>query len=704
MKKYKFFYIIILILILIMNNISCRQTKNKMVNYEYTNHLINETSPYLLQHSHNPVDWYPWSKEALTKAKNENKMLLISIGYAACHWCHVMEKESFTDTAVANFMNQNFVCIKIDREERPDIDQIYMNAAYLINGRGGWPLNALALADGKPFFAGTYFPKKDWIKMLQYFVDIKKQNPQSLITQADNVTKGINSIDNLVPQINTDIFTISNLKQPVSKMKEGIDFIKGGGTNAPKFPMPSNWEFLLHYYYLTADQEALKGVITTLNNMAAGGIYDQIGGGFSRYSTDKNWHIPHFEKMLYDNAQLISLYSNAYKLTKNEYYKEIVYQTIEFIERELSAPEGGFYSSLDADSEGEEGKFYAWTKKEVETILGTDAPMFIEYYNITESGNWENKKNIIFTKLNEKEIAAKYNLSLPEFKTKIENDRNLMLKLRLQRISPNLDDKSITAWNALMIKAYISAYRTFHDENFLNKAVANANFLLKTVVNENNEIMRNYKNKKATINGFLDDYAFVISAFIELYQATFDVKWLNKANEINHYTITHFFDTKSGMFYYSHNQYSNLIARKMEIADNVIPSSNSEIAKNLFLLGNYFSNDSLITMSKQMLNNVKDDMYKNLHFYSNWAILELYFDAPFYEIAIVGDNFKTIKNEFDNFYLPNSILLGTSKNSELELLDDKLIKGQTTIYVCFNKACLAPVTETKKAIEFIKKE
>ncbi|MEP7251973.1 MAG: thioredoxin domain-containing protein, partial [Ginsengibacter sp.] len=376
---------------------SCGQnssTKTEKGNHMYTNALINETSPYLLQHAHNPVNWYPWGDEALEKARKENKMLLISVGYAACHWCHVMEHESYEDTAVARIMNEHFVCIKVDREERPDVDQVYMNAAYLINGSGGWPLNALAMPDGRPFFAGTYFPKPNWIKLLEYFTDLYKNQKQKLEEQAANVSKGINDIEN-VPLNNAAVsFDMQTMDKMFATFEQRIDKERGGTKGGMKFPLPSTWEFLLHYHYLSGNKNALTDVETTLEQMAKGGIYDQVGGGFSRYATDTKWHVPHFEKMLYDNAQLVSLYSHAFQLTKNPLYKRIVYETLTFVNRELTSPEGGFYSSLDADSEGEEGKFYVWTEDEIKDILQADAPLFIEYFGISKQGNWEHDKNI----------------------------------------------------------------------------------------------------------------------------------------------------------------------------------------------------------------------------------------------------------------------------------------------------------------------
>ncbi|MEO6290363.1 MAG: thioredoxin domain-containing protein, partial [Ginsengibacter sp.] len=670
--------------------------------FMYTNALINETSPYLLQHAHNPVDWYPWGDEALEKAKKENKMLLISVGYAACHWCHVMEHESYEDTTVANIMNEHFVCIKVDREERPDVDQVYMNAAYLINGSGGWPLNALAMPDGRPFFAGTYFPKSNWIKLLEYFADLYKNERGKLEDQANNVSKGIRDIEN-VPLNNKEVsFGMNDINDMFSKFEQRIDKEKGGTKGAMKFPMPSNWEFLLHYYYLSVNSEALKHVETTLTQMAMGGIYDQVGGGCSRYATDVSWHAPHFEKMLYDNGQLVSLYSHAFQLTKDPLYKRIVYETLAFVDRELTSPDGGFYSSLDADSEGEEGKFYVWTQKEIEDVLGNEAPLFISYFGIAKDGNWEHNKNIPDVNYGNKNTVKEFNLTQEEFEKKIFELKKKLFGAREKRIRPHTDDKILTSWNALMAKGFIDAYQAFGDESFLNKAKRNIDFLLKNISTKESSLFRNYKNGNATIPAFLDDYAFLISALIDFYQVSFDQSYLQKADSLTQYVEQHFFDKATGMFFYTDDQHSNLIARKMEVTDNVIPASNSEMAKNLLFLGLYFENKTYEVQSEQLMKNVIEDIKKNLGYYSNWAqVMALQLRSP-YEIAIVGDAWKDKLTVFHKFYLPQSIFLGGSVEGNFSLLQDKLVPGKTMIYVCENKTCQRPVEEVDAAIKQLK--
>ena len=665
---------------------------------KFTNELVHQSSPYLLQHAHNPVNWYPWGDKALQKAAAENKMLIISIGYAACHWCHVMEHESFEDEEVAKIMNENFICIKVDREERPDVDQVYMTAAQLITGRGGWPLNAIALADGRPFYAGTYFPKDNWINMLAYFVDLQQKQPEALEKSAEQVTKGIHATETITFKNNDKIFAADDLDKQFETWKDNIDFTRGGENRAPKFPMPSAWAYLLHYYYLSKNDEALKALTVTLDNMALGGIYDHLQGGFARYSTDANWHVPHFEKMLYDNAQLVTLYAQAYQAIKNPLYKKAVYETLDFVEQELTSPEGAFYASLDADSEGVEGKFYVWTKEEIDNVLQEDAATFSAYYNITAEGNWEHGNSILLRNETDEAIAKQFNLTVSDLKKTIDTVKTKLMQLRNARVKPGLDDKVLSSWNALMITSYTKAYRVFKEERFLAAAITNANFLLQHTIAADGEMTRNFKNGKASINALLDDYAFTIAAFIELYQATFDEKWLTEADKLTVYTLQHFFDNESKMFFYTHNQYADLIARKMELSDNVIPSSNSEMAKNLFLLGHFLNNDEYISKAKQMLINVEADVQRNIYFYANWGMLQALFTSPLYEVAIVGDDFADKRKQFDEHYLPNVILMGSNTASKLALLENKLVAGQTIIYVCRDKSCELPVVDVEEAL------
>lgn len=704
----KITYIFLLIYGFLISSCSpIREQKENKVNppkeHKYTNELATESSPYLLQHAHNPVNWYPWGKKALDKAQKENKLILVSIGYAACHWCHVMEQESFEDEEVAKYMNENFVCIKVDREERPDVDQIYMNAVQLISGNGGWPLNCIALPDGRPIYGGVYYPKAQWLDLLQKLLKFVAEKPAEAEQQAKALQQGIATSEQIVMNTEQAAFSRTDLDNIFSTWKPNIDYINGGFNGAPKFPLPIGYQYLMHYHYISKNKVALTALTTSLDKMANGGIYDQIGGGFARYSTDEYWKVPHFEKMLYDNAQLVSLYSTAYQQTKNPKYKQVVTETLAFVERELMSKEGGFYSSLDADSEGEEGKFYVWTKTELEEVLGDQAPLVVDYYNIKEKGNWEHGQNILFSSVNSKKIATKHKITVLELEQLILAAKPKLLKARAKRIRPALDDKILTSWNGLMLKAYVDAYRVFDNKKYLDKALRNAEFLNSKLKATDHKLNRNYKNGKASINGFLDDYAFTISGFIALYQATFDEKWLNRAKELTTYALAHFYDKKSGMFYYTSDIDEALIARKMEIADNVIPASNSEMAKNLYVLGQYYYNKDYIQKAKSMLNNVKSEVQRGTVYYANWAILMAWFSQKTYEVAIVGKDFAAKRKEFDQHYLPNVLLYGGKNEGNLAALEYKLIEGQTTVYVCQNQACKAPTTDTKVALKELNK-
>lgn len=671
--------------------------KNK---HKYTNALINETSPYLLQHAHNPVDWHPWNEETLAKAKKEDKMLIISIGYAACHWCHVMEHESFEDSLIAAQMNTNFICIKVDREERPDIDDVYMTACQLASGRGcGWPLNAFALPDGRPVWAGTYFPKDQWSNILKQFSELQKNDSPKLEEAADKITSGINSSSSITVNTIEATYTSEELEQITNRFVENIDFVDGGKQGAPKFPMPNNYEFLLQYHYMTGDEKVLNAAKLTLDKMANGGIYDQLGGGFARYSVDSRWLAPHFEKMLYDNGQLISLYSHAYQLLKDPLYKNVIEQTIEFIERELMDSSNGFYSSLDADSEGEEGKFYVWQSNEIDSIIQDTrkAKIYKDYYFVKEEGNWEHT-NILF-KVNAN-IAKRYNISNEELENIINEGNKLLFDFRQNRTRPGTDDKILTSWNGLILKGYIDAYKALGTESYKKTALKNAEFLLNNSIQSDGSLNRNYKNGISNINAFLDDYATVIDAFIGIYEITFDQSWLDKARELTEYVNQHFFDDNSRMFFYTSDEDAALIARKMELTDNVIPASNSIMARNLFKLGTLYSDNKLLSQSKQMLNNMLDDLTASStpSFYSNWCQLYASMITPPYEIAILGKESSLKAKEMQSQYLPNALFLGGTTEGSLDLLKDKLQDGETMIYVCQNKVCKLPTTETKKAL------
>ncbi len=665
--------------------------------HKYTNDLINETSPYLLQHAHNPVNWMAWGDAAFEKAKVENKLVLVSVGYSSCHWCHVMEHESFEDEEVAQLMNEKFVCIKVDREERPDVDQVYMNAVQLITGSGGWPLNCFTLPDGRPIHGGTYYEKNQWVQLLNSLSYSYEKSPDEMIQFADNLTKGVQQSELIEIPVEGITFSREKLDEMIALWKPNFDMKEGGGNRAPKFPLPNNYEYLSQYAFHYGDTATIEYVDLSLKKMALGGIYDQIGGGFARYSTDINWKVPHFEKMLYDNAQLVSLYSNAYQRTKSPLYKHVVYQTLEWVYREMTTNEGSFYSALDADSEGEEGKFYVWEKNELKEVLGEDFNFVKDYYNVGLKGAWEGKNILLRTKTDQ-EYALHMAMKVEDVRKKSAEVNHTLLEKREERIRPGLDDKSLTSWNALMLIGFLDAYEAFDEKLFLNAALINAKWLEKKQLKSGGALFHTYKNGESRINGFLEDYCFTISAFTKLYQITFDEHYLKQAQSLADYAIAHFYDEKSGMFFFSSDQEGQLVARKMEITDNVIPASNSEMANALYNLGVIINNKDYKEKAKQMLANVYESIHTYGSGYSNWGILALNLTNPYYEVAITGEGWKEKMRELNQYYIPNKLLMGAEKSSDLELLKGKFL-DETTIFVCIEGACKLPTTTIPEALK-----
>ncbi|MEJ6791360.1 MAG: thioredoxin domain-containing protein [Lacinutrix sp.] len=701
---------IALLFILLSSCVQKNKPNNKKEdNNQLANELINETSPYLLQHAYNPVAWKAWNKESLALAKKENKLIVISIGYSACHWCHVMEEESFENDSIAKLMNTSFINIKVDREERPDVDQVYMNAVQLMTGSGGWPLNCITLPDGRPVLGGTYFSKEQWQKILIDISNLYKTNPEKVMAYAEELTQGVKSSDLITLNKENVPFKTENLEKYVSSWKQNLDYKLGGNIGAPKFPMPNNLSFLLRYSFQNDDKILKDYVTTSLSKMANGGLYDQVGGGFSRYSVDDKWHIPHFEKMLYDNAQLVSVYSQAFLLTKNENYKTVALETLIFIERELSQKDGAFFSSIDADSKNdknelEEGVYYSWTKEELISILKEDFSLFSAYYNINIENKWENNHYVLYKKTSDVDAFAKSNnINATELNTKVYKWKQLLFNVRNNRSKPRTDDKVLTSWNALMLKGFVDAYRVFGDINYLNKAIQNAEFIKENQLKNDGSLFHNYKDGKATINGFSEDYAHVISAYIDLYQITFDEKWLNLSKDLMDYCITHFLDKNNKMFYFTTDTETDLITRKVEVIDNVISSSNSVLADNLFKLGHYYSNNTYLALAKQMLNNMKLNIDKSPSGYSNWLSLYLNYSNPYYEVAISGVNAKEKLKEVNNYYLPNILIAGSTKESKLPIMENRFIEADTYIYVCVDGACKLPVTSTEEAVRQLQK-
>jgi uncharacterized protein YyaL (SSP411 family) len=664
---------------------------------EKQNRLAFASSPYLKQHADNPVDWYEWGDEALQKAKSENKPLIISIGYAACHWCHVMAHESFSDNEIATYMNEHFVCIKVDREERPDIDQIYMDAAHIVSGRGGWPLNAVALPDGRPFFAATYFPPHQWLDVLQQLSDVYTKDIPRALKAAESITQGINTLPFSLTTAKRE-FSQDDYHQAFQLHISKIDFELGGYKRAPKFMMPVGLEFLLQYYYFTQNKDALKAVTKTLDAMARGGLNDQIGGGFARYSTDDRWLVPHFEKMLYDNAQLISLYAKAFQCTNNPFYLETAEKTVDFAETELLDGSGGFYASIDADSEHEEGKFYVWTKEEIEKICGDKAGLIIEFYNITDAGNWEHGKNILHYTESKQTFAANHDIEYKDFEKLLNHANQQLLKYRATRVRPGTDDKILCAWNALMLSAYTDIFKASGKSRYLDGALRTAHFIVDNLMNSDGSLFRVYKDGKVSVTAFLDDYAFTASAFIDLYQVTFDKIWVDKALILVEHVLLHFADKHTeGLFYYTSDISGKLVARKAEYSDNVIPASASAMAHVFDRLSILCDRPDLSMHARTMLFKVLNETVEYGSYYANWGQLLGKFVYPRKEIVITGADALIKLSAIQQIHLPDAIFAG-GEVENLPLLKNRVINNKTLIYVCKDSVCGLPAENIPDAI------
>ncbi len=667
------------------------------------NSLIHQTSPYLLQHAYNPVNWEAFTNEAFIKAQQQNKLILISIGYSACHWCHVMEHESFEDAEVAEIMNQHFINIKVDREERTDVDMLYMQAVQLMAGQGGWPLNCFTLPNGKPIYGGTYFQKQQWINILKNLVDLHKNQPEKIIEYANNLTDGIHQAELITTQKQTDNkIDKTVLQNSIKNWKKRVDNTEGGPNKAPKFPLPNNYQFLLRYAILEEDTELLNHVNLTLTKMAQGGIYDQLRGGFARYSTDTLWKVPHFEKMLYDNAQLVSLYTEAFTLTKNNLYKQTVIDTLSFIEQEWYKAEGYFYSAYDADSEGEEGKYYVWNKLDLQDYLGNDFELFADYYNVNDLGYWEHSNYILMRSNNTAQLLTKYNLTLTLLEQKINACKLILKQQALLRVKPSLDDKTLTSWNALICSAFAKAYLVFDNENYKTIALKSIHFITTQLTQSNNQLFRTYKNGQSKIDGFLDDYAFTIEALINCYLITADESYLQKAFNVCELTLTQFKNPNSQFLFYTNNSSLQLIARTTETSDNVIPASNSQMALNLFYLGTYFGKNEWIRKSQLMLNLVIDDLTHYGAGYSNWGCLALHITYPFKEVAIIGNAANTKLQELYKHGLMNTLVAISQNENNLPLLKNRCVTNKTLIYVCQNNTCKLPTELVSQAYDLIR--
>ena len=673
------------------------------------NRLKDESSPYLKQHKENPVDWYPWGEEALEKAKQEDKVILVSIGYSACHWCHVMAHESFENDQIGALMSKYFVNIKIDREERPDVDAIYMDALHAMGLRGGWPLNVFLMPDAKPFYGGTYFPPEQWQNLVLGIQNAFENEREKLESSAAGFANTLNTkVSDQIASFNkggnsSAAWTAEELNNLFQRFDVQFDKRKGGMQRAPKFPMPNIWHFLLRTQARQKNNEVISQLRLTLDRIALGGIYDHVGGGWTRYSTDADWKVPHFEKMLYDNGQLLELYSEAYLYFKQndispksqQLYKWAAEKTILWLETEMQRADGGFYSALDADSEGVEGKYYIWTVDEISTLLGNEATEFMDLYGFLSSGNWEKGQNILHLE------------SIPEASEwpLLNISWEAISKVAQTRIKPGLDDKLICSWNGLMLSGLIKAYEAFGDTRVLDLARKNAVFFKKYFIRD---VQTEGEEKGiglwhvTKIPGFLDDYATYIKALCELYQITFEEEWLQIANALAKYVQANFYDSEEGLFYYTDVQSEKLIARKKEIYDNVIPASNSILAYGLIDLGHLLSDDSLINLGNSMFTKVKGIIDTDPSYLSNWASVGLKLDASIIEVAILGTNTLGVLAELKEKVKRPVYYAGSENVSELPILKDRLQNdGQTYIYVCQNRTCQLPTTSVSEALEMI---
>ena len=671
----------------------------------FTNKLINETSPYLLQHAHNPVDWYPWGEEAFKRAKALDRPVLVSIGYSACHWCHVMEHESFEDESVAAIMNEHFINIKVDMEERPDVDQIYMNFVQLTTGRGGWPMNVFLTPDKRPFYGGTYFPPvarynmPSWPQILTSISEAYRNKREELEESAANIVtelRRLSAVEIAQGGLGTEI-----LDAAFESHSRTFDTVNGGFGGAPKFPAAMSLEFLLRYHHRTGDERALAIVTHSLDKMARGGIYDQLGGGFHRYAVDAIWLVPHFEKMLYDNAQLIRVYLHAFQVTGNEFYKQIAVETLEYVRREMFDQSGGFYSTQDADSEGEEGKFFVWTPEEIAHILGVDdAAVFGRYFDVTPEGNFEGK-NI----LNIKNPAALDDIPEADRTTLLEKCRATLFAEREKRIKPNRDEKVLTAWNGLMLAAFADAAAVLDNREYIEIAIRNADFILDQMRSEG-RLLRTWKNGVAKLNAYMEDYANAADGLVQLYQSSGIERYLDEARTIADLMITEFWDEENGGFFFTSNDHEELIVRNKDFFDNATPSGNSVAADILLKLAKLTGDKRYERFAVSVLRLASRQVQRHPQGFGRMLSAMEFYLAAGTEIALIGPYRNDLERAVYARYLPNAVVVRSdgdiSETSKVELLKERgMVEGLPTAYVCEDSVCQRPVTTVVELTELI---
>ena len=678
-------------------------SSNFILSQDMENKLANEKSLYLKQHATNPVNWYPWGNQALDSAKNSDKLLLISVGYSSCHWCHVMEEESFTDDDVAIVMNSNFINIKVDREERPDLDEIYMKALVLMTGSGGWPMNIIALPDGTPIWGGTYVPKTQWIQVLNQVSGFYKTRKPDVLEYANSVREGVKKEALVKPSPRNETYSTELQIELAEKAFKYSDKINGGIGNGQKFPLPSMLNFFLRFSNEYSNQDMKDFVYTTLMKISRGGINDRIDGGFHRYTVDNTWHIPHFEKMLYDNAQLLSIYSNAFKVFKDERFKSELYNIHRFLESKMTGEDNLIYSSISADTNYKdgtksEGDFYVWEAEELKKILKDDFKWVSEYYNINQTGYWENDRYVFYQTISDKEYCEKQGVNLTQFNKKLNRVNSLLKIEREKRVHPIIDSKIIFSWNALTIRGLVDSYKTTKDPVFLNKALLINNSLSKKMIDKN--IIQHTSSSAAEVL-FFEDYSYYIDALIGLYEITFDQKYLQFADELVVFSNEKFKE-ESGFYRFSTNQ-ENLFADSLiNLQDGVTPSANSVMNFNLFRLGHFNGNKNYLSQSKTMINNVSEVIKERVTDHLLWLNNSHNYSQKFYEIAISGKNALVKANELMEKYLPNTITAASDTETNFYLLKDRYFEDETYIYVCVDNTCKFPVTSVTEALGLMK--
>jgi hypothetical protein len=673
-----------------------------VTDHKHTNHLINETSPYLVQHAHNPVDWYPWGEAALSRARAENKPILLSIGYSACHWCHVMEHESFENEDIAALMNENFVNIKVDREERPDLDQIYMNAVQLMTGHGGWPMTMFLTPEGVPFYGGTYFPPSDRYNMpgfpriLASVAEAYRSQPEQVASTAATMLGELRRVG--LAETSRELLTTEVLDSAFRRISANYDRTNGGFGGAPKFPPAMNLEFFLHTYHRTGASEALEMVEHTARKMAEGGMYDQLGGGFHRYSVDAQWLAPHFEKMLYDNALLSRMYLHTYQVTKNPEARRVAEETLDYVVREMTDARGGFYSSQDADSEGEEGKFFVWSRQAVLDVLGAgDGNLFCEYFDVTDGGNFEGQ-NILHITSSIEDVAVRNKISVAQLQATIKTGRQKLFELREQRVKPGRDEKVLTAWNGLMLASLAEASAILERSDYRNVAEANARFLL-AHLQQHGLLLRSYKDGEAKLNAYLEDYACLIHGLISLYEATGELTWIESAVSLADKMIEQFWDESAGGFFFTGNRHEQLIVRTKEFMDNATPSGNSIATLSLLRLGLLTGNEDYRRRATAVLRLIADQIrrYPQAFGFALSAV-DFYLDSPL-EIVIVGSpdlRLDELLRTVWQTYLPNRVVaLCRKEHEQAEALiplftGRNTLASQPTAFVCQANTCQKP--------------